>query len=222
MKQLLGFTFFMFSLCFYSFADVNHSNKQDENAYRRFVEFISYEVRGNKTLARIQLSDQSTWNYIVDAFNEARLLNIEQDFYPGNEVFAMAKDRSEKYVLAVQNKNGLKVGYQVGLTKETKQNLPRLARVEKLTMVEGGWFTKAVYGYRFFLTDGSVWFAGPSAKGIWSIEEWKAGDYILITRSIFDYWNLINTDASCNSIYNGLDYRIISWVEPAGAPHHEP
>lgn len=212
MNKLILLLTIVFSACSMSLKGEKVSNSYDK--YRRFVDHIRYEWRGDKTLAIIELSDRTTWNFVVDAYTEGYLLNVEEDFYPGNEVFVLVRDKSEKYLLVIQTKKEQKISYEVGLTKETKKSLPRLERIERYPLSEGGWFFPPVYSYRLFLEDGSVWQADAETKGSWAIDEWKEGDHILASLSIFGYWTLLNTDALCYSVYNGLDYRIVSWINP--------
>ena len=188
------------------FAALISSFCQAEEAYQRFVESIAYTHEAGNTLALIRLSDGSTWNFSVEAKKESLLADLEEDLSIGKEVFIQPNNTTLFYRLFVALKVDY-MGYLVGMTKETKQQIPnRIVSQKKYTIKEGGWFTNPVYGYQIGLTDGSLWDVNETARRQWVLDEWKEGNKVIVTKTIGDEWSLINVNAPYQDNYDN-DYR---------------
>ena len=182
-----------FSLLILTFLSMISFALADESDHNRYLDFVEYQENS----AKIYLTDGSTWNFTCDPATEEHLmLNLEEDFLPGSQIDIKIDEYKPTFLLYFKNKNGVGVTYCVGLTKETKKNLPTIVSLEPYVISEG-WFWND-YECRVALSDGSIWAMTWSNKYAWN---WRVGNHIIINSNSYNYKRIINTDANHNYNY---------------------
>ena len=180
------------------------SEAQKSPHYRKTVTSISYENKKSSILAKISLSDQTCWKFVLDASEENFLKEFQKDVKVGQEIFFKTLNKSPRLSLGIEKKSlccPYFVAYPVNPEKESISLLPTLIKSEEEFQATEG--NKGAYTFHLTLSDGSHWhFTAFQDK--FKIETWKTGDRILVTRRL-KHWCLINIDAPYRK--KGLDLR---------------
>lgn len=178
--------------------------------YSTSIQTISYRAAGSKTVAVIQLSDGTSWNFMVGTLEESLLADLEANLPAGKEVFIWPYFHEPWYRLYFLDIQGEWMNYRVGMTKDTKLYISnKILKIEKVLIKKGGWFTSDVFGYHICLTDGSVWDVNESSKGHWVLKQWKPNDKIIVVTTQDDKsWSLVNIDTTYQDSDDN-DYRLI-------------
>lgn len=143
--------------------------------YERFVQSIDTQQKRSQYESTIKLSDESTWTLVLSLKDNEILADLYDSLEEGRAVGI--KGARYKAAYRIWYKEGEKIdSYPVRITNETRQNLPRVLKVDQVELP--GWFSPA--RYHLTLSDGSVW---ELSKGndVHSVECWEEGDQVLIS-----------------------------------------
>jgi len=194
--------------------------------YRQYVDSIAYQSAGIHTIAKISLSDGTSWNLVVDPSNEYLLADLEKNLSVGTEVFLDATSNVSAYNLYTRKQNGRWISYNVGMSQETKQLLPKIVNIEKIVVTTKS-NPNAVY--YLYLSDGTKWRIVPKYDFFFitdtedRLENWKGDDSLIVTR-LFPYsddetWFIINVDALNDQLwseYASIELIMDFWTMPPG------